>query len=59
LVTNGFFVSPPLPVVMTPAMSPSVELNSNARPLERLLARMQGFWGVGLAAEPPACERQP
>ena len=58
-VTNGFFVSPPLPIVIAPTMSPIVELNSKARPRERLFARMHGFWAVGVASEPPACERQP
>ena len=58
LVVNGFLVSPPAPTVIEPALAAPVALNSNAEPVERLFARMHGFLG-GLAAEPPAVERQP
>ena len=58
-VMNGFVASPPVPTEMRPAMVPSEALNSNAKPVERLFARMHGFCGRGVAAEPPAAERQP
>ncbi len=58
-VVNGFFVSPPVPAVMRPATSPPDALNSNAKPFARLFERRHGFCGVGVAAEPPAPERQP
>ena len=58
-VVKGFFASPPVPAVIEPTTSPIEALNSNARPRERLFARMHGFCGIGVAREPPACERQP
>ena len=58
LVVNGFLASPPPPTVIRPALAPLWALNSKAKPVERLLARMQGLVG-GVAAEPPVVERQP